>query len=48
MSSVKGLKISNVNPISDNRLEVIIEKMNGISTLNSTAGQQNSDSWWRR
>jgi len=41
MSSVKGLKISNINPISDNRLEVIIENMNRISTLNSTAGQQN-------
>jgi hypothetical protein len=31
MSSVKGLKISNVNPINDNELEVVIENMNRLS-----------------
>lgn len=40
MSSVKGLKISNVNPISDNELQVVITNMNAVSNA-STTDQQN-------
>jgi hypothetical protein len=39
MSSVKGLKISNVNPINDNELEVVIENMNRLSNA-TTMDQQ--------
>ena len=38
MSSVKGLKISNVNPISDNELQVVINNMNAVS---NATDQQN-------
>jgi hypothetical protein len=39
MSSVKGLKISNVNPINDNELEVVIDNINRISNA-TTMNQQ--------
>ena len=38
MSSMKGLKISNVNPISDNELQVVINNMNAVS---NATDQQN-------
>jgi hypothetical protein len=42
MSSVKGFKISSVNPINDNELQVVIENINSISnTTATTMGQQN-------
>ena len=41
MSSVKGLKISSVNPINDNELQVVIENINSISNTTTTMGQQN-------
>ena len=44
MSSVKGLKISNVNPINDNELQVVINSINSVSnatTTTTTPGQQN-------
>ncbi|HEX6294359.1 MAG TPA: hypothetical protein VFZ46_04340 [Nitrososphaeraceae archaeon] len=41
MSSVKGLKISGVNPINDNELQVVIENINSISNTTTTMGQQN-------
>jgi hypothetical protein len=41
MSSVKGLKISNVNPINDNELQVVIENMNSMSNATTATGQQN-------
>ncbi|MGZ8891101.1 MAG: hypothetical protein ACXW0J_06845 [Nitrososphaeraceae archaeon] len=41
MSSVKGLKISNVNPINDNELQVVISNMNSVSNATTTTGQQN-------
>jgi hypothetical protein len=42
MSSVKGLKISNVNPINDNELQVVINSINSVSNATTTTtGQQN-------
>ena len=41
MSSVKGFKISNVNPINDNELQVVISNMNSVSNATTTTGQQN-------
>jgi hypothetical protein len=41
MSSVKGLKISSVNPINDNELQVVIENINSITNATTTTGQQN-------
>ena len=41
MSSVKGLKISSVNPINDNELQVVIENINSMSNTTTTMGQQN-------
>jgi hypothetical protein len=41
MSSVKGLKISGVNPINDNELQVVIENINSMSNATTTMGQQN-------
>ena len=41
MSSVKGLKISNVNPINDNELQVVISNINSVSNATTTTGQQN-------
>ena len=41
ISSGKGLKISNVNPINDNELQVVIDNMNSISNTTTTMGQQN-------
>ena len=41
MSSVKGLKISSVNPINDNELQVVIENINSITNATTTMGQQN-------
>jgi hypothetical protein len=41
MSSVKGFKISTVNPINDNELQVVIENINSISNTTTTMGQQN-------
>jgi hypothetical protein len=39
---VKGFKISSVNPINDNELQVVIENINSISnTTATTMGQQN-------
>ena len=40
MSSVKGFKISSVNPINDNELQVVIENINSMSNA-TTMGQQN-------
>jgi hypothetical protein len=40
MSSVKGFKISSVNPINDTELQVVIENINSISNA-TTIGQQN-------
>jgi hypothetical protein len=42
MSSVKGFKISGVNPINDNELQVVIENINSMSNATATTmGQQN-------
>ena len=41
MSSVKGFKISNVNPINDNELQVVISNINSVSNATTTTGQQN-------
>jgi hypothetical protein len=41
MSSVKGLKIVDVNPINDNELQVFITNMNSMSNVTTTMGQQN-------
>ncbi len=41
MSSVKGLKISNVNPINDKELQVVISNINSVSNATTTTGQQN-------
>ncbi|HSF49344.1 MAG TPA: hypothetical protein VLA74_01170, partial [Nitrososphaeraceae archaeon] len=41
MSSVKGFKISTVNPIDDNELQVVIENINSMSNATTTMGQQN-------
>jgi hypothetical protein len=41
MSSVKGLKISSVNPINDNELQVVIENINSMSNTTTPMGQQN-------
>ena len=41
MSSVKGFKISSVNPINDNELQVVIENINSMSNATTTMGQQN-------
>jgi hypothetical protein len=41
MSSVKGFKISSVNPINDNELQVVIENINSITNATTTMGQQN-------
>jgi hypothetical protein len=41
MSSVKGFKISGVNPINDNELQVVIENINSMSNATTTMGQQN-------
>jgi len=41
MSSVKGLKIVDVNPINDNELQVFITNMNSMSNATTTMGQQN-------
>jgi hypothetical protein len=44
MSSVKGFKISGVNPINDNELQVVIENINTVTNTTTTAtsmGQQN-------
>jgi len=40
MSSVKGFKISSVNPINDTELQVVIENINSMSNV-TTMGQQN-------
>jgi hypothetical protein len=41
MSSVKGLKISDVNPINDNELQVFITNMNSVSNATTATDQQN-------
>jgi hypothetical protein len=41
MSSVKGFKISSVNPINDNELQVVIENINSMSNATTTMDQQN-------
>ncbi|MGH9980232.1 MAG: hypothetical protein ACRD6U_01615, partial [Nitrososphaeraceae archaeon] len=41
MSSVKGFKISSVNPINDTELQVIIENINSMSNATTTMGQPN-------
>ena len=41
MNSVKGLKISNVNPINDKELQVVISNINSVSNATTTTGQQN-------
>jgi len=41
MSSVKGFKISSVNPINDTELQVVIENINSISNATTTMGQPN-------
>jgi hypothetical protein len=41
MSSVKGLKISSVNPINDKELQVVIENINSVTNATTTMGQQN-------
>jgi hypothetical protein len=38
---VKGFKISGVNPINDNELQVVIENINSMSNATTTMGQQN-------
>ena len=49
ISSDKGLKISNVNPINDNELQVVIDNMNSISNTNYNNGSTKySICWWRR
>lgn len=41
MSSVKGVKIVDVNPIKDNELQVFITNMNKMSNATTPTGQQN-------
>ena len=41
MSSVKGVKIVDVNPINDNELQVFITNMHSMSNATTTTGQQN-------